>query len=53
MWAWTRYGRVRDKYEQCLIDGIWSQANLYLPKSPKKVDRYLALIEGEIARPHN
>lgn len=42
LWAWTRFRRTRDTYEQHLAVGTWSHAEVHRLRSSTDVERFLA-----------
>lgn len=49
LWAWTRHGPVRDKYEAFSNDGTWDHLDVHRLRSQGEID---ALLEGLTATLH-
>lgn len=46
VWAWTRYGHTRDKYETIASDGSWSHLRVARLRSAAQVDAFVAGLES-------
>jgi adenylate kinase family enzyme len=44
VWAWTRYGHVRDKYGTMANDGTWAHLDIHRLGSVAEVDAFLAAL---------
>lgn len=50
LWAWTRYWRLRERYERLARDGAWEHACVHRLRTPHEVGTFLSEV-GSIAAP--
>jgi adenylate kinase family enzyme len=41
VWAWTRHGHVREKYETAMVDGSWEHTAVHRLRSETEVEAFL------------
>lgn len=44
VWAWTRHGHTREKYEATMVDGTWAHLRVHRLRSVGEVEGFLAAI---------
>ncbi len=45
VWAWTRHGGVREKYQECLDEGSWSHAEIHRLHNQTEIGAFLDQID--------
>lgn len=44
VWAWTRFERVRERYEEASADGSWAHATVHRLRTPGEARRFVAAL---------
>lgn len=46
VWAWTRFGSTREKYERMLEDGTWAHLDVHRLSSRRAIGSFLERVRG-------